>query len=291
MTLDVKRARATLAEVAAAMGAYSPEQAAEGVVRVVEGTMERAIRVITVERGQDPRSCALFVFGGAAGLHACGLADALAIPEIVVPRDPGVLSAWGVLDGPVMRDVVQPLGKVDASYDAVVRVARGASRVALRALAREGIAQRNVALRSWARVRYLGQSIELEVPLARDFRDTFDRMHMRLLHTANPTRSIEVTAVKVSAIANPAAGTARVRRRRASVKAKAKPRVRVPVWLDGRIHTTAVYDRAEVGSGALIRGPAIVTEYSSTLLVAHGWALTVDGQDDLRLRRRRNRHG
>src|SRR6185503_12692909 len=179
----------------------------------------------------------------------------------------------------------------DASYDDVTRVARRASAAARRELVRDGIPARGITVRAWVRVRYLGQSIELEVPLARDFRGAFDRMHMRLLHTANPARSIEVTAVKVSAIANPAAGIAKVRRRRASAKAKATPRVRVPVWVDGRIHATAVYDRAELESGALIRGPAIVTEYSSTLLVAHGWALTVDGQDNLRLQCRRNRHG
>src|SRR6185503_18031016 len=90
----------------------------------------------------------------------------------------------------------------DASYDDVTRVARRASAAARRELVRDGIPARGITVRAWVRVRYRGQSIELEVPLARDFRRAFDRMHMRLLHTANPARSIEVTAVKVSAIAN-----------------------------------------------------------------------------------------
>jgi N-methylhydantoinase A len=285
MALDAKRSRAALAGVATAMGAYSAEQAAEGVVRVVEGTMERAIRVITVERGQDPRSCALFVFGGAAGLHACGLADALAIPEVVVPRDPGVLSAWGVLDGPVLRDVVHPLARVDASYDEVARAAGRASAAARRELVRDGIPARRITVRAWARVRYLGQSIELEVPLARDFRRAFDRMHMRLLHTASPDRSIEVTAIKASAIADLGGRAPAPRRVRSSSKVAAKPRARVAVWLDGRTRAAPLYERASLSPGARLKGPAILTEYSSTLLVARAWTLSVDREGNLRLRR------
>jgi N-methylhydantoinase A len=289
MTLDVERARGAIAKVARAMGT-SVERAAEGVVRVVEGTMERAIRVITVERGQDPRSCALFVFGGAAGLHACGLADALAIPKVVVPKDPGLLSAWGVLDGPVVRDVVQPLGKVDADYDDLARIAERASRLARRELARDGIAVQDVTTRTWARIRYLGQSIELEVPLARGFRRAFDRMHLRLLHTANPARSIEVTAVKVSAVASSGRHGTAARASKAA-RASAAARTRVPVWLDGRMRATAVHARADLHPGSRVSGPAVVTEYSSTLLVARNWRLSVDRGGNLTLRRRRVRRG
>jgi N-methylhydantoinase A len=283
MRLDVSRARAALGKLARAMRARSPEAAAEGVVRVVEGTMERALRVITVERGQDPRTCALIAFGGAAGLHACGLAAALGIGEVVLPRDPGLLSAWGVLDGPVIRDSMVAFRAVDPSYEELARVHRGAARTVLQDLKGEGVGARGASVRSWVRMRYLGQSIELEVPLARGFRRAFDRAHLRLLHTASGKRSVEVVGLRVTGVGDvERARPGRSPGARMQVR-RSKARRRAPVWLDGRWQETAIFARDDLRPGDRIAGPAIVTEYSSTALAPPGWTIRLDARGNLRL--------
>src|SRR6201999_2561910 len=109
MPLDVERSRKALTRLAVAMSRHSerkvtPERAALGVVRVANANMEAALRVVSVERGQDPRLFTLVSFGGAGGLHVCALAEALRIPRVFIPRSPGTLSALGVLLGDVVKD-------------------------------------------------------------------------------------------------------------------------------------------------------------------------------------------
>jgi N-methylhydantoinase A len=111
MRLDARRARAALAPLARRLG-RSVEVAAAGVIAVVTAAMERALRVITVERGHDPRAFTLVAFGGAGALHAADLARALGMRRVYVPRHPGLLSAWGVLAAEPIRDFTRTLGRV-----------------------------------------------------------------------------------------------------------------------------------------------------------------------------------
>jgi len=282
MELDAERSRRALSLLARAMGLRTPEQAAEGVVSVVEGTMERAIRVITVERGQDPRTCALLAFGGAAGLHACGLADALDIPTIIVPTDPGLFSAWGVLEGEVVRDRRQAFHAFDPGYATLDTKSRALAAAVRRDVVREGIPARDVLVERWIAVRYRGQSIELEVKLDRGFRRAFDRAHQRRFHGCDPTRSIEVTGIRATAfgaVAMPARPPSRTAYTRAS-------RTSVTVWLAGRFRSASMHRREELDRGCRIDGPAIITEYSSTTLVNAGWLAKVDGHGNVVLRMR-----
>ena len=289
MALDVERSRRALAKLARDMKAASIEEAAEGVVRVVEGTMERAIRVITVERGQDPRTCVLVAFGGAAGVHACGLADSLGIPEIVVPTDPGLLSAWGVIDGRVIRDRTAALDRIDPSFSELERDARRLVDAARRDVRDEGVDANDIAAHALVSVRYLGQSIQLEVDLKPQFRKAFDREHRRLFHTADPTRSIEVTALRATATGRERP-LARSRHRARPPSARPRPRARANVFIAGRRRPTALHERSELEPGAAIAGPAIIAEYSSTVLVAPGWRAIVDAVGNLRIKRtQRNR--
>src|SRR6185369_12305756 len=170
MTLDADRARRVLESLRRAMRTSSVNDAAEGVVRVVEGNMERAIRTITVQRGQDPRSAVLLPFGGAAGLHACGLAEQMGFPEILVPRDPGLLSAIGILEGRVVLDRLVPLPAIDPSAAWLAKHAAAAATGVRREVAREGFPARSVAVTTFVRARYHRQSIEIEVPLGPDLR-------------------------------------------------------------------------------------------------------------------------
>jgi N-methylhydantoinase A len=285
MRLDLARARLALEKLRRQMGARSVEEAAEGVVRVVEGNMERAIRTITVERGQDPRSAVLLPFGGAAGLHACGLADEVGFREVLVPRHPGLLSAIGILDGRVVIDRLVPL----AAFDPTVawlsgRAAAAAVRIR-RELAREGLNGSSVSVRTLVRARYERQSIELEIPLTKDLRRRFDDEHRARFHSADPARRIEVVGLRVSGVGDEgatgrspsAASPAKARRSRP------RPLASVAVFFAGKPRTTAIYERSVLAGGACIQGPAVVVEYSSTTVVAPGWTATVDEDANLRL--------
>lgn len=285
MRLDVERAAAALAKLAREMNTGTAA-AAEGVVRVVEGTMERAIRVITVERGQDPRTCALVAFGGAAALHACGLAAGLGIPDVVIPADPGLLSAWGVLEGPIVRDRECAASLVDPDAADLARLAAPLELAAKNDVAGEGIPGRVIRTARYLRLRYLGQSLELEVPLARTYRGDFDRAHERLFHTSAPQRPVEVCGLRVTAsgsVASPRHGGARARSRR---HAAAEPEATsAQAYLAGRPTAVPLLERARLEPGHRFDGPAIVTEYSSTALVAPGWAARVDDHHNLLLTR------
>src|SRR5208282_287499 len=104
-TLDLDRTRHITAEWLKQQGSsLNLERLAAGVIRVVNSTMEKAIRVVSIERGRDPRDFALVAFGGAGGLHACALAEALSIPHVIVPALPGALSALGILVSDVVKD-------------------------------------------------------------------------------------------------------------------------------------------------------------------------------------------
>ena len=138
--------------------------AARGVIRVVNANMERAIRVITVERGFDPRDFALMAFGGAGPMHACELALDLGIRHIVLPRNPGLLCAWGALQAPLGREYSLTVREASPNYRrlAAARASDGHAR-ARRELAAEGARPAQIRIELCADVRYRGQSYEIEV--------------------------------------------------------------------------------------------------------------------------------
>jgi N-methylhydantoinase A len=287
MTLDVERAKRALAPLARTMGAASVEAAAEGIVRVVEGNMERALRVITVERGHDPRACTLMAFGGAAALHACGLAEGLGMARIVVPVDPGLLSATGVLHGEVLRDEEQSLRLCDPDATTLRRAGAAAMARARDHVLGEGIPRAALDERLFVRARYLGQSLELELPWSRRWLADFHDAHERRFHHRDDGRSVEVVGLRATARGSDiVAGSGHVadpprsRRRRPP-----RPAAREDVWLDGRLRATAIHERGALAPGDRIDGPAIVTEYSSTTLVAPGWQALVLAEGSLSITR------
>jgi len=282
MTLDAERALVALRNLAKRMRASSAIAAAEGVIRVVENNMERAIRVITVERGQDPRTCVLLPFGGAAGLHACGLADELGIKSILIPPDPGLLSAWGMLNAPLVRDVTRPLRVINPTFGALAPIFARASAQASRRLVASGAPMRRPYVNSFVTLRYLGEGSTLEIEFDRDFLRRFRREHARLFHRRESTEPIECTGIRATATARPR----RVERPRSPKPAAGAGAARkVTMWVDGKKRRVPAIERSALGKDERLRGPAIVTEYSSTCLVRPGWTLRTDAASNLRLER------
>ena len=184
--MDAERARDALQELAREMSAAAGRrvsiiEAARGVVRVVNTNMERALRVISVERGYDPREFALLPFGGAGGLHAVELARALCIPRVIAPKSAGALSALGALASDVVKDfsrtvMLLAVKETDAKIERAFREMEREGRATLR---REGFAETKQRHERSLAVRYQGQSFELEIKWTRggNIAQAFHRAH------------------------------------------------------------------------------------------------------------------
>jgi N-methylhydantoinase A len=284
--LDETRAVEALTTLAREMSAaggrgVSAFEAALGVVRVVNAGMERALRAVSVERGFDPRSCALVTFGGAGGLHAVELARALRIPRVVVPREPGALSATGCLRADVVKSLSRTLmlevggGGDVAPVESAFREMEREARAALR---REGFRQARQRHMRTVAARYRGQSFELEIPWGggRGLAGRFRRAHETRYGYAQTADSIEVVSARLlSAGLVEKLGDGRAGRA-AEGKRAAAPRREARVHFDEGPLGAAVYRREELRAGARLRAPCVVTEYSSTTLVPAGAVARVD---------------
>ena len=273
-----------------------PVANAAAIVRVANANMERAIRVISVERGYDPRGFALVAFGGAGPLHACDLAESLGIGRVLVPRYPGVLSALGMAAADSSRDYLRPfMGRLDAQD----RNQAGAAMEQINALLAEAEAQGRAELLSeglpeatlrgerWLTMRYVGQSYELPMPVvdgqAATVVEAFHALHERTYGHADRQRPVEAVSVRARVIAPG------VELRLAPQPPTEEPLSRALV---GRTHTwfgdweeTPVYDRERLGPGHRFAGPAIVVQMDSTTVVPPGWSATVQPGEAMLLER------
>jgi N-methylhydantoinase A len=279
--LELDTAR-TLRWMERARGAMrSVEQFAQGILDVANSVMEKAIRVISVERGHDPRDYTLVAFGGAGALHACDLAAALEIPRVLVPCLPGALSALGILRADVAKDfshtirlevrnASQVRGKLRPEFAVLERKGREQMRA-------EGFARDSVSIDRTLDVRYVGQSYELKVPFTGDFVAAFHRAHERRFGYCDRNRSCEVVNVHARFTGSVPKPGLRKLRARSSKDARAivAPGEKSAAIFSGR-NSPAIYDRTQLQAGNRIPGPAIVTEYSATTVIPPKWTGRVD---------------
>jgi len=280
-TLDLDRTRRVITEwLKRAGSALSPEQFAAGVVRVVNSTMEKAIRVVSIERGYDPRDFALVAFGGAGGLHACELATGLSIPTVIVPAMPGALSAYGILVSDVVKDFSRTvllranktLPRLNSHYRELVQSAQKEFRA-------ENWQGRIEFLRS-ADLRYRGQGFELNVPFSAGMLAAFHSEHQRRYGYSNQGREVEIVTLRLRARipgtteeSSPTAG-----------RAKASPATTASVWFNGRFQKTKIIARETLARGERHLGPAVINEYSATTIVPANVSYEMDKGGNLLLR-------
>jgi N-methylhydantoinase A len=281
MRLAAGRVEVPLRRLARRLG-LSPREAADGVIRVADAAMERAIRVVSVEKGHDPREFTLVAFGGAGPLHACGLARALSIPRVVVPRDPGILSAFGMLLSDVIRDYSRTrLRKTRLLSPADVEAFFAPMEErALREMRDEGIPRERTRLERFLDMRYAGQSYEIAVPFGEWFEETFHRLHERLYGYRDPERETEVVTVRVRAV-GAADRPAFARRGPAGEDPGAAFLERRLLVEEGKERDAAIYRRDRLLPGNRLEGPAVVTEYSATVFLPSGWEGRVDAYGNL----------
>jgi N-methylhydantoinase A len=274
-------------EMSAAGGSrVSAVEAALGVVRVVNAGMERALRAVSVERGFDPRSCALVTFGGAGGLHAAELARALAVPRVLVPREPGALSAVGCLRADVVKSLSRTLmlevgGDADASR--IEAAFRGMEREARAALRREGFDEARQRHERTVAARYRGQSFELEIPWGggRGLAARFRRAHETRYGYAQTAGSIEVVSARLRSSGLVEKLTDARPQPAGPSSNPAAPRRTARVHFDAGPLEVAVYRREDLPACARLRTPCVVTEYSSTTLVPAGARAAADARGNL----------
>jgi N-methylhydantoinase A len=281
MELNRERARFFMAKLADEMSRFSAkrisvEQAALGVVRVANANMERALRVVSVERGQDPRLFSLVSFGGAGGLHVCELAEALRISRVVIPRSPGTLSALGVLLGDVVKDYSRTVMVKTVALDRrkLERQFEALEREAQKDLLAEGFAKERQKLARAVAMRYVGQSFEIDLHWNARFERSFHALHKERYGYADRQRPTEIVSLRLKATGE----TAKPRLRRSASKKSATPKASAiaKVFLSERASRVPIYRRDELQAGATFQGPAIVTEYSSTTLIPAHRTVAVD---------------
>jgi N-methylhydantoinase A len=285
--LDLNRTRRLAREwLAKQKSGLSLEQFAAGMIRVVNATMEKAIRVVSIERGYDPRHFTLVAFGGAGGLHACELAQALGIERVVVPALPGALSAFGILVSDVIKDYSRTLlwhATADLPFAKLEREFRRLSRAARQAFLSEGW---KGAIREQRSIdtRYRGQGYEIQVPFSRKLVADFHRAHAQRYGYAHPEREIELVTLRLRAtVKSPRVrhlhrGSDHEGRLSASRGSKVE---QFRVVFDGNRLPTSLYEREQLRTGKRYSGPAVVTEYSATTVVPPGMRFLLDRAGNL----------
>jgi N-methylhydantoinase A len=271
--LDTHAIRGPLASLADALRT-DLEGAAEGVVAVANASMERALRVISVERGHDPADFTLVPFGGAAGLHAAALAERLGIPRILVPPHPGVLSAFGMLVAAVRKEVSRTVlwhadeagTRLRLAFDDLEADARSS-------MAAEGIPDGVVAVNRSVDARYLGQSFELSVPATDDWVELFHAAHLARYGYDRTGAVVEAVTLRVEALAPGA--TMQPQSLAHAGSPDPEPVGRGAVMTDGTNVDATHYRRETLLAGHRLAGPCVVLEYSSTLWLPPGWNATV----------------
>jgi len=261
MNLDVDRAAAAVDRIARRLK-VTRTAAAGGILRVTNSNMERALRIVSVERGYDPREFALVAFGGCGGLHCCEIAEQLGMRSVIVPQYAGALSALGMLMADAVRDYAAGvLGhqNIEDTLEALEKRARRESPEA--------------RIERSADLRYHGQSYELNVPWSRAV-SRFHREHHRIYGYSLPEREVEVVTI-------------RVRARVPTVK----PRITRPVmrkgstefrrvWISGSWRRIPVWNRDQLAETPR-SGPALVLDYGSTTLVPPAWRFYLESAGNL----------
>lgn len=279
MKLDRDAASAALdAEVAKPLS-LSTTQAATGVLRVANANMERGIRVVSVQRGHDPRDFALVPFGGAGPLHAADVAESLGIPTVLVPPAPGILCAMGILMSDLRHDLVATnLMALAAVEEAQVWAALEPLRVQGETLLdADGVPTDARRVETFVDVRYIGQSFELSLPIAEGagleaLAEAFHSAHAHKFGHADRNAPVEIVNLRVLAVGEtPPLVLPEVEAGEQTVAADALVTQRdVFFEVDQSWHKTPVYRREHLRVGNEIAGPAVIDEVSSTTLLRPG---------------------
>lgn len=277
--LDDTRTLQLMEEARGSLG--SVEQFAAGIVLLAETAMEKAIRVISIERGYDPREFTLVSFGGAGPLHACSMARSLQIPRVLVPRLPGALSALGILLADTVRDYSRTVMLPASDAETLAAQLQELETRAIEELQRQGLSgEAEHSVERSLDLRYVGQGYELNVPYGADYLDEFHSLHRKRYGYASKETPVEVVNVRVRVTVRTAPVNLPTSELTPGDGSQAVLKTR-PIYFDGAWRESNVYQREQLRSGDRFAGPALIAEYSSTTVVPPGCIAEVDAFGNL----------
>ncbi len=259
-----------------------PVMAAEGIIEVANAKMERAIKVISVEKGFDISNYTLVSFGGAGGLHACDLANRLSMKRILVPKHAGVLSAIGMTVADVVKDYSKSiLFKVEQEcYRKISGFFKPLNSLGMKEVISEGIRKNSVKIENSLDVRYVGQSHELIIPFRKTFIEDFHKLHSRAYGYSNPDYEIEIVNIRVRVIGKtrkpPLCNGKVVAYDNKQVIAK-----RAKCFYGGEWLNIDIIDRDTMRPGYQIERPVLIVEDTSTTFLPPGYICNVDDRENL----------
>lgn len=296
-SLYPERSQTFMEELAQRMG-VSVQKAALGIIRVVNASMERALRTVSLEQGYDPRLFTLLPFGGAGPLHACELAESLRIPTVFIPRYPGVLSALGMILAPIIKDYVQTV-MLDASAMDDSSVTAAFSPLETRALSElqdemhtmVTQTETGIVLQRFCDLRYVGQAYEVTTPLAETLAETlarFHALHKQRFGHSHPEQAVQLVAVRVKGIVQPTQPELLTMPFAGEAAEHATIGTRRMTFTGGE-YTARVYDRARLQHGNRIVGPALLVQSDSTFLLPPRWEGMVDAWGNITARQQDTR--
>ena len=274
--IDAARSEAAIASIASQVEMTTLE-AADGIIRLVDHDMAKIVRIVTVERGLDPREFTLLAFGGNGPLHACAVAQDLGIGSVVVPPSPGLFSAFGLIVAPLQTALATPIMRVVSDCrDEELRKAFDALRKRTRdelstITTRDQTAFEAPSFTETLDMRYQGQSYELNILARRTVSENVAAFHRA--HEANYGYSVPDEAVEIVNLRVTATAARKLRPYHFERHPIQQPADQRRVWLDGSWRSVPVLPREALKNG--IKGPAIVDEYDGTTLIPPRWSATL----------------
>ena len=291
MSLAANETRRFMEEFSNRLG-LSTLETADGILKIANATMERAIKVISVERGYDTRDFTLISFGGAGGLHAAFLAENLGIGTVLIPPNGGLLSAYGMLYADVVKDYSQTVlwTTDDNGPEIHDRLEQGFQVLLTRGVSEmksEGFDSSQIKIRRSLDMRYEGQSYELIVPyedVDTDFVSNFHAMHERRFSYARTEAVVEVVNLRLSAVGETKKPML-IKEPLTESNSSEAVTLQQDVVFDGKVYSTNFYQRESLRPGYRIEAPAIITEFSATTVVPPNFSVVVDGYGNLVMHR------
>jgi N-methylhydantoinase A len=282
MPIDPQRSADVMSQLGSALG-LSLTQTALGVIEVINTQMERALRVISVESGYDPRDFDLVSFGGAGGLHAVDLARRINIPRVIIPKYASTLSAFGMLNSEVIKDYVNTvmlpgtISKEEISQRFSPLIRKGKNEIA-----NEGFQQDQIDIWRSLDLRYAGQSYELNVPFTRDFIPDFHQAHQFLYGYHYNDKAIEIVNIRVRAIGK--VDPIKLLPAKPDHKsATLTPLRNASVELNHGSETIPIYNYQQLLPGLNFLGPALIASEDTTILISSNDRVIVDMYQNLRV--------
>ena len=277
MTLDFNRLESHFEKMAQESG-LTRKALAEGILAVANTAMEKAIRVISVERGFDPSEFALFSFGGAGGLHAVSLARLLNMPTVFVPKNPGILSAVGMLMADVIKDysLTVMLKTHDTDNSQLDNLFIPLVENGVEALIQEGIAREDVAVEKFLDMRYKGQSYEIMVPFTNVYENAFHALHEKSYGYCSREKEMEIVNIRLRVRGTPEKPVIEPEPHAGKTPTSSAFGGKRHVIFDSITWETDLIHRNHLRYGNEITGPAIILEYTSTIVMPPDTRAEVD---------------